>query len=766
MRGNFTSVRALWSSSLPLRVRIHPLTSYAPCSTLRFQRFSSHDGPAPHLPERSQHARRRRSRKSPKNENVTLAVNSLGEPGRIVVVPTKRSPRSKRQRKEASDAAVDDARPVTFQSMLNDLGEEMSPLTPDVIQKRIEILRDSNQSNHNMSASDWENLRTTLSSSFTYRQLSDYIEEFEAREHGSDESPKWRPGTSPFLNANPTLRTEVTERVASAQALEGKSLLSERILRDCWHLSIANEVGQLDLRLAPSFITLLLNSEHFSFDEVASIYGCSIDVTRSLGLVRLTGCRSACEPVHQIILDAASRIHKQEVGIDPHSKLSPGLAQVFSQAFLEWVGHTYGVAVTQEASDIPDKILYLAENKTGAANARRSLQLALYQNNPAPVPFSTYFPASEQANLYDYNPKMNTTWFNRQKPWLRWANPSRIMGSLQHETPFFDDHQTRLSDHLLKLLRDIPKAKSNATDGYGLQIHESVTAAVGRCLFSRKSPFEDPAISALQLGRLSLPRIFTTDITNTAPFLENIRPIKSEDGTQTYRLRLTPAAAHVDVAPELEIEAISRPGQPFEVQSVNVVFDTNSVDYLLPENGLDLRFTRTQHSIVSRENLESSDYQAFAESIKDSLRTSFGPQTMPSDSSSLPPFCQIILPRGLLRFSAHSTRATSSTMATEVPEGQLSVEYILPPLKDIQGAAIQQYNFDGRPLTFRYYESGPFLASHTTDVSLDIDISNGTSELKQDQPDNSLEQEFHSFYNTACRMAFELHRARHVQDEN
>jgi hypothetical protein len=87
---------------------------------------------------------------------------------------------------------------------------------------------------------------------------------------------------------------------------------------------------------------------------------------------------------------------------------------------------------------------------------------------------------------------------------------------------------------------------------------------------------------------------------------------------------------------------------------------------------------------------------------------------------------------------------------------------MFPPLNDARGAAAQRYDFDGRQLSYRFYESGPFLALRSTEVSLDMAIP-------QDHPlegesQDPVEQHFHSFYNAACDMAFRIHKARYADE--
>lgn len=734
-----------------------PCTPWANGVNLRFQSSKS-DKPYPSADESNEHAprRRRRSKRPPKHQRLLLDVDSLGKPGEIVVVPPKRPQSLKQRLRETQKTATEDAQIVTLSSMLEDLEEEYSPLTSSAIQERIESHRASKVANGKMSESEWVAVRNSLASSFTYNQLSEYVDNYEPPECPVEEiASRWRPGTSSFLHADPDLHTGVTKRVATARDLKGKALLAERILRDCWQLSIGDEIGQLDLRLSPAFITLLLNAEHFSFDEVASLHQSSIDITISLGLVRITGRQNPCESMCEIIVDAIARIREDATSIDTVTART-GLNQIYSPRLLEWISKTCGVALESDASGVPEKILYLAENKAGADNARRILNLALHEVTPTSLPFSTYFPASEPANVYNYNTDGSVSWLDQQKQWFRWAMPSTQSADIESiSTPFFDGHQTRLSDHLLSLLRQVPVQDLNL--GGGLKVHESVTAAVGHCLFTRKSSLENTTISASQLGKLSLPRTFSTDVPRVINFLTSLRPITPEVGTQVHNIRLTPSSAFAGIAPTLDVKIAARlgkslvdPEDSFDVQSIQIIRGSTAADYLLPENGLDLRFTRTVYQELSEDVLaESAEYNDLVKSIKKSLRDVFGSGVESGNPSSLPAFCQLSLPKNLVR--------SQSPFGDGPP---VTAEYILPPVQNIRGAAVQLYEFDDRPLSYSYSETGPFLPARNIDVSLAMEIPTPAGGMNADEAQTSLETEFHSFYTTACRMAFAIHNSK------
>ncbi|KAJ5551423.1 hypothetical protein N7461_006121 [Penicillium sp. DV-2018c] len=691
-----------------------------------------------------------------------LEVDSLGKPGEIVVMPSLG--RKRRRRKPGNELeAVDESHAEsrdTISFILGDLDEEKSLPSGTSVQQRIEEMRGSYQLGATVPNFVFEQLRKQLASSFTIKQLSDYIAEYDRNTTADDKGWTWGPSQD--------------KGPGSAEKLKGKALLAEMIARDRWQLVVAGELGRLEFHIPARLMSLLRHAGHFSFHELASLHGCGIDITHKTGLVALTGKRGECEHVREIIMDATARACEDAVRIYSYTD-SERTSQIFTTDFLQWVNKTYGVFVERKPHKLPEKILYLSENKQGANNARRTLNLALSTTTPLSTPFSTYLPSSEPASIYHHTPGAHASWFEKQNPWFRWA-----MSSSQHEkaeaqeTPFFDKHQTRLSDELLKLLR-VDGSKADLAAG----LHESVTAVVGKCLFMEKSSLNAQAVTPAQLGALSLPRIFTTDTPWVSRFIETLSPTTHNDEVKRYRLRLSPTS-NAGNLPELEFEVSMNPSlKSVDFRSLKAIKSTNSVDYLLPENGVDLRFTRTvtQELLLkpsssseqiqglpeqsSPEHSLSPEIQSMVQSVRDSVQGAFVSGESSQWHVPAPTFCNVSLPRELVEQPA-SGKVKLIESGEPTSENSVTVEYMFQPLNDIRGALVRTYDFDGRSLNYRYYASGPFLASRTNEVSLGMDISQAlNSAAGSDQPE-LLEHEFHSFYNAACDMAFQIHGGRDV----
>ncbi|KAL2014694.1 hypothetical protein VTN00DRAFT_2219 [Thermoascus crustaceus] len=736
---------------------------------------------------------RNRHRRRPEGQRVVLDVTSLGKPGEILVVPNRKRRRQipevqeETNTKKQETGKEEDGLPF----MLGELGKELESVADTAeISNNIENFRSSYRPHDKLNLEAWIELRKTMERSFTADQLWNYISRFEQsdlvsvegreRNAGSDNAT-WKPGTSLFLETNPEFQERISNRVAAAQDLRGKILLVEKILRDCWQLGVHGEVGQLDVHLPSYAISLLPSSERCSFDNLADSYEANMDIDRALNLVRITGSQHSCEAIRDIIQDSASQICNEEVSLSPHSGIRNGNSGQLSTEFLQWVEKMYPVVCERKPRESVGTLYYLPENKTEADKARRDIQLALYRQIATPIPFCTYLPTSKKATVYSVNTENTASWFDREKKWFRWATASTRTADPQGFTaPFFDAHQSRISGDLLTLLRGTPNASRDLPERN--QITESLTATVGKCLFLEKPGLDETTINATRLGELSLPRIFTTDIPKVAPFIRLLTPFPGSIDRQLHRIRLTPTAekAHTLPSLELDIEMSGPDVSPYSdralaIRRVKAVLLENSIDYLIPENGLDLRFTRRIYSdlfnnkrpdgALSNDLFDRND-KVFIESIESSLESILKRVRPGIHDTSLPAFCHISLPRKLIEdmFLGDRPSKDKDLETAEANGGSdeyIKSEYVFPPLDDFSGSRIHTYDFYGERLTYNYYESGPLLPKHTTNLSLDMDVTDdriaqSRNSMNTSLSDGTLTQEFHSFYNTACKLAFIL----------
>ncbi|RAH49153.1 uncharacterized protein BO95DRAFT_428959 [Aspergillus brunneoviolaceus CBS 621.78] len=698
-------------------------------------------------------------RQKSKSHTIPISVRSLGDPAQVVVIQDRK--RRRRSQIIAEKDSSEESKGEHF--MLKELEKDAAFADEDLYIAHIDELGSPYQPYDKLTRADWNDLRYNLRSSFKISQLSDYIQQRIDKEgqdtpQGDSEGKHWLPGVMNLMELVPK---RASIRTGALQGLKGKDAFAEKILRDCWHLSIAGEVGQLDIPMPDTAFHTLLNAENFSFEELAVLHDVKIDVSQVLQIMRVTGRQEACESIRDIVRDATMRIKEEGLTLPVSENDITANARVKSPDFLSWLNKTYGVTFDGKTSETPRRMFYLAENKQQADDAHRTLHLAWHSTNNHPTPFSTYMPATEMASINNIDPELNTPWFDRRHSWFRWAvthETGEVLtpGSLLERRKFFNKHQFRLSNVLLKLLRNPNFNKTigieNPTDTC-----ESVTAAVGKCLFLRKPTFEETSVSAPQLGRLSLPRTFATDIPRAAPFLNNLVPQKSDE-QQVHRIRLVPSAFHAQVFPQLEVEVTVNTskspfytGPEFALQSAKVVLAESKLDFLLPENGLDLRFSRRlTHELPTGSAIDPS-----LGALEESLRKVFR-QSLESSGSEvpLPSFTQITLPRKLL----------GQTPATEGET--LTADYIFLPVNDARGTRVHRYNYGGQQLNYSYYESGPFLPHRVTELFLRKDIGNPDSALSNAVPgatDPVVEDGFHEFYKSACNLAFDVDMARQTE---
>jgi hypothetical protein len=329
-------------------------------------------------------------------------------------------------------------------------------------------------------------------------------------------------------------------------------------------------------------------------------------------------------------------------------------------------------------------------------------------------------------------------------------------------TPFYDRHNLCLSSDLFKLLRGASKA--NSTLPVGGCIRETITATAGKCLFLQKPAVSGRTVSVSRLGELLLPRIFTGDIPKITPFLRLLPPFLGSEGRQLHRIRLTPSSIAAGILPpfELEIEIklgdTRSPSTPdFIVRRATVVLLEKNTDYLLPESGLDLRFTRTVYRDIvdnTENGIPVNGYasafggdeplvkalQGCLESIKFNYGTS-------KSHIPWPAFCHLRLPREVM--TLNPMQQMPHTKESNEGVDYITAEYMFPPLRSFALSRIQLYDFHGERLSYGYHECGPLFAKGTAYVSLEMDAVSGEFA-------DTLLQEFNYFYRTACKMAFEL----------
>ncbi|KAL5337646.1 mitochondrial inner-membrane-bound regulator-domain-containing protein [Aspergillus crustosus] len=681
-------------------------------------------------------------------EKVRLQYDFLGSPGDVLVV------RENRLRDQPADP--EDVKPDTsaIPSMLSQIESETAPFDMSLVNEQFESFRLAFQPRAKLPPADWVKLHSTVWKSFTEQQLKDYIAtqtEFDGtfstlRGFDTWDAAEWRPGTSRFLETGSNSQESITSRIPRTKKLQNKPLLVEYILRDIWGLGILNEDGQLDVRLPAHSLTLLLNSELFSFEEVAELNKAKIDLTRSLGLIRITGSQTACEVIREIIDDSLKRMRQEELNL-----LLPGVAkpqhvsQAFTPYFLSWLEKTYNVSFEQDASQLPIRICYLLENKAMVDQVRRILNLALNTATTPSIPFTTYLSASKMSETRDTLTDDTASWPDRQKSWFRWGGPPEEKDLAKLPGYFLMGSKHAISDELFRFLQEAPSMQGDFKSVP--VVRDSITATVGRCLFLRNSTFQGKKASASQLGTMGLPRTFIQYVPRALQLIRGLGTTGLVKGRNSYRIQLAPTAFYADTFPKLDlsvtisVDEVGNEEGEFGLSSAKAILAESNVDYLLPESATDIRFTRT----LTHDILEGSQEVPSLETIVSSLMTCFNESLNSDKKVPLPTFTPVTLPNYLLRNSKGEFD----------PSGTTTAEYMYLPVNDVQGTRTRQFELRDQPLFFASYESGPFGPLMTTDLYLQKEFSEDAS--SPNRSDASLQQkEFTSFYRSVCTLASEL----------
>ncbi|KAN0079767.1 Mitochondrial inner-membrane-bound regulator domain containing protein [Elaphomyces granulatus] len=725
-----------------------------------------------------------------RRQKVMLDVDSLGKPGEIVVLPHRRRRRQTQQLEDQISADKEQSEPDTSSSILQKLEKEQDG--PDITDfwANIKGFRLPYQPRDKLASNDWLELRKNIEKSFTTDQLSCYISEFNAIRRRRDhpvtsnhvENAAWRPGKSLYLETGSDSREDIASRIARDKSLNGKKLLAERILRDCWHLGITDEVGQLDMYLPSHAVSLFLNSDRCSFEALANSYQAKIDIARALELIRITGSETSCQSIRDIIENFCSQIRQDSITLTQLKRPQGNNCQPNIE-LLRFLGTKYGIYFDRTKRQSEVKLYYFADDKSAADNARRDLNLTQYSID-SPISFCTYLPSSEKANVYLVDTENTASWIDRKRQWFRWgiAPPRHVPEKIP--APFFDQDHSLLSSDLLMLLRGSLKADIGVSNES--RIHETLTATVGNCLFLHKPDIHNGTLTAARLGEMSLPRIFTRNIPKIASFLRLLTPYLGMADCQIHRIRLSPSTTNTHILPPLELEIEvrlnpqSQSSPNLVLRKAKAVLLENNIDYLIPENNLDLRFTRTIYRNISDiscgskadGSVQNDDSLSLA--IRGCLQhVSLTSRGLKDSTSSLPAFCHLSLPKEAVELNwTQKTSYTSDLVklnAVEDPSEYVKAEYMFPPLNALSDSRILLYDFDGERLNYGYYESGPLFANHNTCVSLDMDVMcnesvadssiNSASSIHSGALlGNTLPEEFHSFYRSACKLAFEIGR--------
>jgi hypothetical protein len=713
-----------------------------------------------------------------------IDVHALGKPGNIIVLgrgkkklrKLGKKPKSTKKEEEKEEEVVDETKnspdDVTADAKIGGI-DETNFIT------LLEELRSSYPLGEDLSKAAWIKLQTKIELSFTKEQMITYIRHIkqstspENQEDSATASERWITAEDQVL---PTDEASGNELDTSPQIKDAdehqknfylkKDKLAELIIGDYWQLGLQGTRGNLDIELPSHVISLLVESDKYSLEELAYSHGIEIDPYISQNIIRVSGNRGPCESVRDIVKTYASDIQTRAIDVSFVNRLRAEKGDPLPEDIFLWLKENYGASLEYNSR----KSTLLASCFSGSEailqSTTRDLELVNYSmaEKPDEVAFCSYAPASETGFLNRASPKRTDIMplLEREKPWTRWTMPVAPESFSKKALPsLFSQHYAGRSSQILRFLR-----KDN-TQSVGLDFEEKLTATIGQSLFNTEKGTEGRSYTAPQLGKLEVPRLFHKRVSKAKNFLPNLSQFPGRDQEPLFRFQMIPCQPHKASLPVIEVE-LELPLSSFgdhtreislsdvTVRKVKAITKQKSIDYLFPETNHDIRFTQT----VTRDLLslpEKESVRPIQKAIISILEALGG-----NIDRVFPPSCQLPLPASILRDLSSKER---QGLDTSVEDGQDFIlgNYWLPSTKLFTESNTRFYDFMGEKLSHSYSSQGPWDSLKDENLNLEMVLaSNPPSSHPRSRGgengkiEENLEKEFDSFYRTACILAFSL----------
>ena len=294
----------------------------------------------------------------------TLTFNALGEPAEVLVLDDGRlasEGRSGSVEVRSKRAAGDrEINVLSSSDMLNEIDAERGLADSEQVFENIEGVRNSWIAKSKsepaiFSAAEHAEIASKLSRGFTIRQLAVYFDRADVDkpkdpldlryEFSSDVYSRsaWTSGTpSPQQSRAPKLvrpgkdgkmRKNLLSEKLDRQ-LSAKSMLVERILRQCWQFNVRQDEsteGELDIRLHATHLDLIMNhsrlthplliywthtnryTERGILKQMSETYGAKIQASRHDRVMRVTSDYDTCLDVLKVIIFILENIRTSEI---------------------------------------------------------------------------------------------------------------------------------------------------------------------------------------------------------------------------------------------------------------------------------------------------------------------------------------------------------------------------------------------------------------------------------------------------------------------
>lgn len=703
-------------------------------------------------------------------------MQALGKPGDIIVLSRGRKkvrrigkkPRNP-TKKEEEDEKEDSSNDATTDAKVDGIdGADFITL--------LEELRSSYPLGEDLSRAEWIKLQTKLELSFTKEQLMTYMRHLrqststEVREDSATASGRWivEDEAQPTdevaeskLNKSPRFkRTDESHKELYLK----KDKIAEIIIRDYWQFGLEGTKGNLDIELPSHVISLLVESDKYSLEELAYSHDVEIEPYISQNIIRVSGNRTLCESVREIVNTYVSDIQTRPINLSFLNRLRAEKGDPAVEDVLRWLRETYGASLEYNSRSSTLFASCFSGSEGILQSTVRDLELVNQSmaENPHDVAFCSYVPANEAGYLRLASPKRTDlmSLFERSKLWTRWSIPIPPGSFSKDSLPsLFSQHYAGRSSQILRFLRE------DNTQSVGLGFEEKLTATLGQSLFNTKKGAEDLPYTAPQLGELDVPRLFHKRVPKAQDFLPLLSPVPGKDRERLFRFQMVPCQPHKASLPLIEVElglpffdgpSTSSPADVI-VRKVKAITKQKSIDYLFPETNHDIRFTQT----VTRDLLISPDKES-VRPIRNAIQSIL--ESMGGEiNRTFPPSCQLPLPASVLRDLSSEERQAIGTSIEDGHEFVLG-NYWLPSTRRMSELNTRFYDFMGEYLSHSYSSQGPWDSSKEDNLSLEMVLaSNPLSHHprrhrggENGQIEAGLEKEFDSFYRTACILAFSL----------
>lgn len=714
-----------------------------------------------------------------------LDVDALGKPGQILVVPLRK--RRRRTIEQQNDQKSDDSPKKVVSPVSAELfGSINRGNDNNEYAAYLDEIRASYSPGDTVSREEFIELQAKVEEGFTLSQLSKYYDSFPQQStplppkevidfnpndnEVNDDDEQWQAtATREASEDNELSSEEVSEfqKTKKAKKLR-KDILTERIIRDCWQLEVHDEIGSLKVNIPSQVISVILSSQQYSLEELAHSHNTKIEPFVSLNFIRVSGNRSACESVREIVKAYGAKIHTKSFEqplLNDKSWLIDGKAA--KSGFLDSIARTLGIYINDPGRSSVASAAYTA--KHGAfVRMKRDLELANYsQSANEQISFCADVPSSASGFMAPISKKRREAMglLERGKPWSRWAIPTSLQDyNGESLPPLFSQHKPTFSSEILQVLRE--KSRKNGQHG----LEEKISATIGQCLFRASDVMDSVTkINATQLGEHSFPRFFHKWLHPKGESLVKTRRIFPGDRTQIrlHRFRMTPCEPNDNKLPVLEVEIsvpwITAPEAKFpfagpELLSVKAIVEETSIDYLLPEVNYDIRFTRTLTQEIYGVNGTEQP-----EALRNALLSSLN-EVLSDPKQPFPPSCQVPVSGKLLRDILSDQNLSESPKTIEG-------NYWFPGVQKALGTMVRTYEYSGERLCYspNFKRS---LDSRSDQLNLEMFVNatpsyyspsyytqlQGRKNVDEtlDPASDSLVQEFRAFYMTACRLAIEL----------